>query len=99
MRSGAAVGRASEVDMRSVIWLPRIRRAIIRILILTGGLVCIPTRPNASVAGVDLSVPGRASATSSIAVDGRRVAVAWGASLPSGATDIYLATSDDGGRS
>jgi hypothetical protein len=49
-------------------------------------------------AGVTLAVPERSNATPSIASDGAFVAVAWGASLASGATDIFLATSRDGGR-
>jgi hypothetical protein len=83
--------------MRSVTGLPPIRLAII--CICAGALLAAPARPAASVAGVDLAVPGRASATASIAADDRTIAVAWGASLPSGATDVYLATSADGGRS
>jgi hypothetical protein len=47
---------------------------------------------------VTLAVPGRANATPSIASDGDVVAVAWGASLPSGATDVFVAVSRDGGR-
>jgi hypothetical protein len=45
-----------------------------------------------------LAVPGRSNATSSLATDGEFVALAWGASLPSGSTDIFLATSGDGGK-
>jgi hypothetical protein len=45
-----------------------------------------------------LAVPGRSNATPSIVADGNFVAVTWGASLPSGATDIFLATSGDGGK-
>ena len=45
-----------------------------------------------------LSVPGRANATPSIAADGDVVAIAWGASAASGATDVYLAVSRDAGR-
>lgn len=51
--------------------------------------------------GATLAVPGRSNATPSIAADGEFVAVAWGASLlggPGGATDIFLATSRDGGQ-
>jgi hypothetical protein len=46
-----------------------------------------------------LSVPGRSNATPSIAADGSTVVVAWSASLSSGATDIFVAVSRDGGRS
>jgi hypothetical protein len=81
--------------MRSGIGLPPVRLALLCI----SGLVLAAAGPTASAPGVDLSVPGRANATPSIAADDRAVAVAWGASLPSGATDVYLATSADGGRS
>jgi len=81
--------------MRSVRWWPPIRLAA---LFSAGVLLAAPAHPTASAAGVDLSVPGRANATASIAADDRTVAVAWGASLPSGATDVFLATSTDGGR-
>ncbi len=47
---------------------------------------------------VYLAVPGRANANASIAADGQRVAVAWGARDPKGATDVYVSTSADGGR-
>lgn len=45
-----------------------------------------------------LVVPGRSNATPSIASDGRTVAIAWGASTPAGASDVYTAVSRDGGR-
>ena len=48
---------------------------------------------------VHVGVPGRANATPSIAADGSRVALAWSARDASGKTDIYVATSADGGRS
>jgi hypothetical protein len=48
---------------------------------------------------VSVGVPGRANATPSIAADGSRVALAWSARDATGKTDIYVATSADGGRS
>jgi hypothetical protein len=51
----------------------------------------------ASALAATLTVPGRSSATPSIAADGPFVAIAWSAALPSGATDIFLAVSRDGG--
>jgi hypothetical protein len=51
-----------------------------------------------SAGSVTLAIPGRANATPSIAADDDVVAVAWGASLPSGATDVFLAVSRDGAR-
>jgi hypothetical protein len=47
---------------------------------------------------ISLSVPGRANSTPSVAALGSFVAVAWGASAPDGATDVFVATSHDGGR-
>jgi hypothetical protein len=49
-------------------------------------------------AAATLRVPGRASATPSIAADGQFVAVVWGGTLPDGATDVFLAVSRDRGR-
>jgi hypothetical protein len=48
---------------------------------------------------VKLAVPGRANATPSIAAADPRVAVAWGAREPSGKTDVFVATSANGGHS
>jgi hypothetical protein len=48
---------------------------------------------------VHVGVPGLANATPSIVADGSRVALAWSARDASGKTDIYVATSADGGRS
>jgi hypothetical protein len=47
---------------------------------------------------VDLSVPGRANQTPTVAAIGDFVAVVWSASTPDGATDIYSAVSHDSGR-
>ena len=41
---------------------------------------------------------GRVNATPSIAASGRLVALAWGATAPGGPTDVYVATSRDGGH-
>jgi hypothetical protein len=46
-----------------------------------------------------LAVEGRANATPFVASKGDFVAVVWSASEEGGATDLFLATSDDGGRS
>ncbi len=45
-----------------------------------------------------LAVRGRANATPSIAAAGQFVVVAWGATPPGGAADVYAAVSRDGGR-
>lgn len=51
-----------------------------------------------AVALTTLAVPGRANANVSIAAAGPTVVVVWAASAPSGATDIYEATSADAAR-
>jgi hypothetical protein len=52
---------------------------------------------SAAAPTIELAVKGRSNATPSIAVDGQTVAIAWGASTPAGATDVYAAVSRDGG--
>jgi len=46
----------------------------------------------------ELAVNGRSNAQPSITASGRFVAVTWGAADADGATDVYVATSRDGGR-
>src|SRR5690242_10236866 len=46
---------------------------------------------------ITLAVPGRTNATPSIAADGRFIAVAWGATDADGKTDVFIATSRNGG--
>jgi hypothetical protein len=58
-----------------------------------------PSPRAAPVVRTDLRVEGRSGATPSIASDGDDVIVAWSASLPGGATDIFAATSRDLARS
>jgi hypothetical protein len=55
-----------------------------------------PESPAASAG--DLAVPDRANAYASIATSGEIVALAWAATTSGGATDIYFASSYDGGR-
>jgi hypothetical protein len=62
-----------------------------------GLLLLLAVVASGNPVALTLAVPGRANATPSIAADGRFVAVAWSAALPSGATDIFLAVSRDGG--
>ncbi len=52
----------------------------------------------AAGAPTELGVKGRGNATPTIAADGQFVAVTWGGTLPSGATDVFTAVSRDGGR-
>src|SRR3954469_5838474 len=53
-------------------------------------------RVRAAAAEVRLSVPGAANAMPSIAALGRTVAIAWAATR-NGSTDVFVATSSDGG--
>ena len=53
---------------------------------------------SSSTTFVDLGVAGRANQTPTVAAAGAFVAVAWSASTPDGATDIYAAISRDSGR-
>lgn len=54
---------------------------------------------SANAVDVTLKVRGRANATPWMAARGAFVAVAWGASLPSGKADVFVAVSRDGGAS
>jgi hypothetical protein len=47
---------------------------------------------------VHLDVATRADANASLAAEGRRVAIVWGATDPAGPADVYFAMSADGGR-
>jgi hypothetical protein len=61
---------------------------------------CITTSATPRAQGsavLTLGVPGRSNATVSIASDGAFVAAVWAATVPSGGTDIFAATSRDGG--
>jgi len=58
----------------------------------------VPAPADVAGASMTLAVPGRSNATPSIASDGDVVTIAWGASTPPGATDVYAAVSRDGGR-
>ena len=68
-------------------------RALVLGLVLFGEM---HDAPRASAA--DLGVAGRTSAHASIATSGTFTAVAWAGTSGAGATDIYLATSRDGGQ-
>ena len=73
-----------------------------RSVLLTGGIVVVAVAAMlmlgvlAADSTVVLAVTGRVNSTVSIATDQQRVVVAWSASM-AGATDIYTATSSDGG--
>ncbi len=61
------------------------------------GLLLMAGPLHAQEGAVTLAVPGRTNATPWVAGDGPFVAVTWGAT-GGGATDVFLATSHDGGR-
>jgi hypothetical protein len=61
---------------------------------LVGVAACSRVPSNGAI---ELAVPGRANAQVTLASDGPRVAAAWAATGATG-TDIFLALSDDGGR-
>ena len=62
------------------------------------GLVVLAVTLSAAGTPTELGVKGRGNATPTIAAAGSFVAVAWGGTLPSGATDVFAAVSRDGGR-
>jgi hypothetical protein len=66
--------------------------------LLVLGPALVPGAADAPGASLTLAVSGRSNATPSIASDGSFVTIAWGASTPAGATDVYAAVSRDGGR-
>lgn len=68
------------------------------LVLMIVAVTVVPHRAATTGRGV-LDVAGRASATVSLASGAGLLAAAWSASLPGGETDIYLATSRDGGAS
>jgi len=75
--------------MRSRVWSPSIWTAAL--------CLWLSTIHGRAASTTVLSVPGRTSATPSIAADGPLVAVVWGGALPDGLTDVFLAVSRDAG--
>ena len=67
------------------------QKGLLSVLLLVGASAQPPRAP------AIVSVPGRANANVSLAAHGTVVAAVWGASLPSGVTDIYAAVSRDNG--
>jgi hypothetical protein len=76
--------------MRSKYWSPAAGLVI--------GFAILVVSLSATTAPIELGVKGRGNATPTIAAEGSFVAVAWGGTLPSGATDVFAAVSRDGGR-
>ena len=62
------------------------------------GFIALAATLSVASAPIELGVKGRGNATPTIAADGQFVAVAWGGTLASGATDVFTAVSRDGGR-
>jgi hypothetical protein len=73
------------------------RNTTIAVLLL-GSLAAGCARYGSSTDTSELAIPDRANANVTVAADGRRVAAAWAATATTG-TDVYLAVSDDEGRS
>src|SRR4051794_4823678 len=71
--------------------------AILRFLIAGLVFTWMPDGYAAARHDVMLGVVGRVNAAASIAGAGHVAVVAWGATAPGGATDIYTARSSDGG--
>ena len=71
------------------------RMRILAVLIL--GALATACLRGASNDAIELAIADRANANVTLAADGRRVAAAWAAAGGSG-TDVYLAVSDDEGR-
>jgi hypothetical protein len=72
--------------MRSKLWSP------------VAALIVLAVSLSAASVPIELGVKGRGNATPTIAADGSFVAVTWGATQPSGTTDVFTAVSRDGGR-
>jgi hypothetical protein len=74
------------------------KRASLSGVLLLLALMVVAVRTDAqSSRSPQLGISGRDNAYASAAAEGQFVAIAWGATVPKGATDIYLATSRDGG--
>lgn len=68
------------------------------IVLASGGLAATPAAaPNGTP--ITIAVAGRASANPSMGASGSFVGLAWAARTKDGVTDVYAATSRDGGRS
>jgi hypothetical protein len=76
--------------MRSKLWAPAVWAS--------SAFAVLAVSLSAASAPIELGVKGRGNATPTIAADGSFVAVAWGATRPSGTTDVFTAVSRDGGR-
>ena len=76
--------------MRSKFWSP--------VLWPVTAFIVLAVSLSAANAPIELGVKGRGNATPTIAADGSFVAVTWGATQPSGMTDVFTAVSRDGGR-
>ena len=73
------------------------RRSACGAALITAALAVVTPTPTAGLAA-ELAVSGRSNANASIAASGQVVGIVWGAATEKGATDVYLATSRDGGR-
>lgn len=62
------------------------------------GMLAVTVSNQAAPAAVTLGVAGRANANVSLAAQGNFVEAVWSGAAPGGATDIFSATSRDGGK-
>jgi hypothetical protein len=80
-------------------------RKVGNLIVLAMALTAVTILPAATHArrgadgATEIAIPERANAYASIAANGRFAALVWGATTAPGVTDIYVATSRDGGRS
>lgn len=67
---------------------------------IAASLLCVVAAiTTAQTPNVSLAVPGRANVTPWVAAEGNFVAVTWGAAVPSGGSDVFVAVSRDRGHS
>jgi hypothetical protein len=69
-----------------------------RTILLASVVLIAAARGGVARSASGIAVADRANANASLAAEGRFAAIAWGASTKDAVTDIYLATSRDGGR-
>jgi hypothetical protein len=74
-----------------------VKRPTRRALIVAFSAAAAATMGVRAAGPISIAVPGRASANLSLASDGSSVVLVWSAAAADGATDIYAATSGDGG--
>ncbi len=74
------------------------RLHVIRLTTIGAMLVAAVMAGRAATGSVELAIDGRSNAYGSLAAKGDFAVVVWGASTRAGVTDVYAASSRDGGR-